>query len=126
MLVAVSSVALVLGAYYYVQKKQKGNTGKINLIVEESKAADDTVKGVAPATTAITTKVGAQKKKTRKASEVSTDDESVTSTAYLRMLDFSPEGLSHRDQMEQVREAHFDRLRKTRDSRRVKPSGGVM
>ena len=48
------------------------------------------------------------------------DAEAVTSTSYKRMLDFSsPNGISHTNQMELVRQAHFERLRKTRDSRRA-------
>ena len=50
------------------------------------------------------------------------DDESVTTTSYMRMLDFSPSGLSHADRMEQVRQAHFERLRMTRESRRARLS----
>lgn len=44
-----------------------------------------------------------------------------TRATYKRMLDFrSPNGMiSHAGQMELVRQAHFERLRKTRDSRRA-------
>ena len=42
--------------------------------------------------------------------------DSVSTHAYKQMLDFSPNGLSHRDEMEKVRQAHFERLRKARES----------
>jgi hypothetical protein len=115
---AVGSLALVTGIFYYVRsKQQEQNTPKINMSAEEAKTADVNVqktkvvktmpKGVKTTPMIHSIRSGAVD-----------DDESVTTTAYKRWLDVSPGLLSHTDRMEQVREAHFERLRKTRDSRR--------
>jgi hypothetical protein len=125
LLVSVSSMALVFGSYYFVQKKRETNNGKRNLAVEETKAA--AVKGgdgTPPAEKAAITKNGDRGKTKANQLHDCPDDESVTSTAYLQMLDFSPEGLSHRDKMEKVREAHFERLRQIRTWRQA--SGSVL
>lgn len=48
--------------------------------------------------------------------DIDDDDNSVSTHAYKQMLDFTPNGLSHHDEMEKVRQAHFERLRKARAS----------
>lgn len=51
--------------------------------------------------------------------DLAEDSESVTSTSYLRMVDYPPEGLKHNDRMEQVRMAHLERIRLARQSQKT-------
>lgn len=134
---AVGSLALALSGYYYVQRKRQQARAKVNLEVEEAKAgeyddAGDVEMQPAAASPPPKKEMPQRKKKNKRSarkkappvegyvSDVTmTDDESVTTTAYSRMLDFSPEGLDHADEIEQARQAHFERLRKIRKSRRA-------
>ncbi|CAB9497519.1 expressed unknown protein [Seminavis robusta] len=126
----VGSFAVAAALFYYLRQTKQGLEyfnrnftclGKINLQVEEERAeeearaavASQTKKKIISKTTPVTVK---------SSTSTADDEESVTSTAYLRMLDFSPKGLAHTERMEQVRQAHFERLRKIRDSRRAASS----
>lgn len=122
-------VASAIGYYY----RQKMPRGVIDLCAAENMVDDTTTTTTTTKATDLSSvEIMEQSRRRDKKNQTNqkqetdarlcdlNDDESVTSTSYLRMLDFSPEGLHHSDRMEQVRQAHFERLRRTRESRRAR------
>ena len=132
MTLAVGSLVVVMGFSWWARKKCKvcceGDPDTLKEILDDdqnttqAKFHDDGIV-ILSSPSEVSQQMNATdvhgERAVKRVENMNNDDDSVTTHAYQQMLDFSPQGLSHVDQMEQVRQAHFERLRRTRNSRRV-------